>query len=127
MKYLKQLLIILLISCLGEFLNYIIPLPIPGSIYGMVFLFVLLCTGIVKLHQVKEVGGFLLDVMPMMFIPSAVGIMSQFEQLEDIWIQVITVTIVTTVITMVVTGLTSQAIIRRQKKRTEDDSYESSN
>ena len=44
MKYLKQLLIILGISFLGELLKYFLPLPIPASIYGMVILFALLST-----------------------------------------------------------------------------------
>jgi holin-like protein len=112
MKYINQVLIILLISFIGELLNYFIPLPIPGSIYGMILLFILLCIGVVKLHQIREVGNFLIDIMPMLFIPSAVGIMVQFDQLESIWIEVIVITIVTTVIVMAVTGLTTQAIIR---------------
>lgn len=117
MKYVKQLLIIILISFMGELLNYIIPLPIPGSIYGMVLMFILLCSGIIKLEQVKKTGKFLLDIMPVMFIPSAVGIMSQFEQLKDIWLQIIVITIITTVITIAVTGLSSQAIIRWKKRK----------
>lgn len=123
MKYINQVLIILLISFIGELLNYFIPLPIPGSIYGMILLFILLCTGVVKLHQIREVGNFLIDIMPMLFIPSAVGIMAQFEQLKSIWIEIIVITIVTTVIVMAVTGLTTQAIIRI-KKRKEDDNNE---
>ena len=123
MKYINQVLIILLISFIGELLNYFIPLPIPGSIYGMILLFILLCTGLVKLHQIREVGNFLVDIMPMLFIPSAVGIMAQFEQLKSIWIKVIVVTIITTVIVMTVTGLTTQTIIRI-KKRKEDDNNE---
>lgn len=123
MKYINQVLIILLISFIGELLNYFIPLPIPGSIYGMILLFILLCTGLVKLHQIREVGNFLIDIMPMLFIPSAVGIMAQFEQLKSIWIEVIVVTIITTVIVMTVTGLTTQTIIRI-KKRKEDDNNE---
>ena len=123
MKYINQVLIILLISFIGELLNYFIPLPIPGSIYGMILLFILLCTGLVKLHQIREVGNFLIDIMPMLFIPSAVGIMAQFEQLKSIWIKVIVVTIITTVIVMTVTGLTTQTIIRI-KKRKEDDNNE---
>ena len=117
MKYVKQLLIIILISFLGELLNYIIPLPVPGSIYGMILMFVLLCSGILKLEQVKKTGKFLLDIMPIMFIPSAVGIMSQFEQLKDIWFQIILITITTTIITIAVTGLSSQAIIRWKKRK----------
>ena len=53
MKYLKQFLIILAISLLGEVLKELLPLPIPASIYGMVFLFILLLTGVIKLDQVK--------------------------------------------------------------------------
>ena len=117
MKYIKQLLIIVLVSFFGELFNYLIALPIPGSIYGMILMFILLCSGIIKLEQVKKTGKFLLDIMPVMFIPSAVGIMSHFEQLKDIWLQIIVITIITTVITIAVTGLSSQAIIRWKKRK----------
>ena len=42
MKYVKQFLIILAISLIGELLKYVLPLPIPASIYGMVILFICL-------------------------------------------------------------------------------------
>lgn len=116
MKYIKQGLIIILISFIGELLNYFIPIPVPGSIYGMILLFILLCTGIVKLHQIKDVGNFLIDIMPMLFIPSAVGIMAQLDSLKSIWIEIIIITIVTTIIVMTITGLTTQAIIRMKKR-----------
>ena len=75
MKYIKQFLIILLISFIGEGLNYLIPAPIPASIYGMVILFVCLCTKIIKLDDVKDTGLFLIEIMPLMFIPAGVGLM----------------------------------------------------
>lgn len=56
MKYLQQFLLILCISFVGEFLKYVLPLPIPASIYGMVILFIGLLTGLIKLEQVKDVG-----------------------------------------------------------------------
>lgn len=115
MKYLKQLLIILFISCIGELFNYFIPLPIPGSIYGMILLFVLLCCGVIKLSQIKETGKFLIDIMPILFVPSAVGIISQIEQLKSIWIQIIIITIVTTFIVMGITGLVTQLLIRMKR------------
>lgn len=111
---------ILLISLIGEALNYLIPLPIPGSIYGMVLLFILLCLGFVKLDQVKRVGKLLLDIMPILFIPSAVGIISEIEQIKQIWLQVIITTIVTTIITMSVTGITTQAVIRHKQRKEAD-------
>jgi len=120
MNYIKQILIILTISFVGELLNFFIPLPIPGSIYGMVLLFVLLCTGVVKLHQIKDTIAFLIDIMPMLFIPSAVGIMAELDQLTDIWVEVIIITIVTTVLVMAVTGLTTQALIRLKRRKEVD-------
>ncbi len=120
MRYAKQIFIILIISLVGELLNLFIPLPIPGSIYGMVLLFVLLCTGVVKLHQMKDTSAFLIDIMPMLFIPSAVGIMAELDQLTDIWVEVIIITIGTTVLVMAVTGLTTQALIRLKRRKEVD-------
>lgn len=117
MRYIKQILIIIVISFIGELLNYFISLPVPGSIYGMILLFILLCSGMVKIHQIEETGKFLIDIMPMLFVPSAVGIMSQFDQLKSIWIEIIVITIITTFIVMGITGLTTQAIIRLKKRR----------
>lgn len=76
MKYLKQFLIILIISFIGEILKEILPLPIPASIYGMVILFVCLLTKVIKLEDVRETGKFLIEIMPVMFIPAGVGLMS---------------------------------------------------
>ena len=78
MKYVKQFLIILLISFIGEGLNYLIPAPVPASIYGMVILFVCLCTKVVKLDDVKDTGMFLIEIMPLMFIPAGVGLMKSW-------------------------------------------------
>lgn len=75
MKFLKQFLIILVITFMGEGLKYLLPLPIPASIYGMVLLFLALMTGIVKLESVRDAGKFLIEIMPVMFIPAGVGLM----------------------------------------------------
>ena len=56
MKILKQFLIILAISFVGEILKYILPLPVPASIYGMVILFIGLLTGLIPLDSVRNAG-----------------------------------------------------------------------
>ena len=63
MKYIRQFLIILAISFIGELLKYVLPLPIPASIYGMAILFVCLMTGWIKLEAVKETGKFLIQAL----------------------------------------------------------------
>lgn len=114
MKYLKQFLIILVISFVGEVLKYILPLPIPASIYGMVILFVCLLTGVIKLEDVKEAGKFLIEIMPVMFIPAGVGLMSAWGILAPVLLPVSVVTVVTVITVMVATGRISQRIIRKQ-------------
>ena len=75
MKYIRQFLWILLFSFVGEVLKYLIPLPVPASIYGLVLLFVALLSGVIRLEAIREVSQFLIEIMPLMFIPAAVGLL----------------------------------------------------
>lgn len=115
MKYIKQFLIILLISFIGEGLNYLIPAPIPASIYGMVILFVCLCTKIIKLDDVKDTGLFLIEIMPLMFIPAGVGLMKSWGVLKPLIVPVLVITVVSLVAVMGVSGRVSQRIIGGKK------------
>lgn len=115
MKYIKQCLIILVISLIGELLKYLLPLPIPASIYGMVLLFVGLMTRLIKLEAVKETGTFLIEIMPLMFIPAGVGLMTSWGTLKAIIVPVSIITVLTIVTVMIATGRVSQAIIRKSK------------
>ena len=119
MKYLRQFLIILDISFIGEILKYFLPLPIPASIYGMMILFIGLLTGIIPLEAVKDVGKFLIEIMPVMFIPAGVGLMSSWVNLKPVLLPVSIITVVSVVTVMIATGRTSQWIIRRGKKKEE--------
>lgn len=116
MKYLKQFLLILLISLIGEILHYYINLPVPASIYGMVLLFAALCLKIVKLEQVKDTGKFLVNIMPVMFIPAGVGLMDSFSVLKPILIPAAVILAVTVVTVMAATGKVSDLIIQSEKK-----------
>ncbi len=116
MKYLKQLLIILTISFIGEILAYLIPFPIPASIYGIIILFVCLNLGIIKLSQVNETGNFLIEIMPIMFIPAAVGIIENWETMHDSILKYIILLIVSTIVVMVCSGIVTQFVIKHDKK-----------
>lgn len=116
MKYLKQFIWILLISFLGEVLKSWIPFPIPASVYGLVLMLLALKTGILKTDQVRMAAEFLIEIMPVMFIPAAVGLMTSWEVLKPMCVPVLVITVLTTVIVMGVTGRVTQAIIRRERK-----------
>ena len=117
MKYIKQLTIIMIISFAGELLRHLLPLPVPASIYGMVLLFIGLMTGWIRIDSVREVGKFLIEIMPVMFIPAGVGLMASWGVLSPILVPAAVITVVTIVTVMVATGWSSQIVIRRDRKK----------
>ena len=119
MKYVKQLAVILLISFAGELLNALLPFPVPASIYGMVLLFVGLLTGLIRLEWVKEAGLFLVEIMPVFFIPVCVGLMDSWVNIKPFWLPLVVITCLTTVIVMVVTGRLTQLFMKLQNKKEE--------
>lgn len=118
MKYVKQFWIILLFCALGEGLRVLLPLPIPASVYGLILLLAALLTGIMKLERVEETADFLVEIMPVMFIPAGVGLLTAWGVLQPIWLPVVVITILTTVIVMVVTGRVTQFVIRKDRRKT---------
>ncbi len=121
MKYVKQFLIILSISFVGEILKGIIPLPIPASIYGLVLMLLALCFKILKVEDVSDTGDFLIEIMPMMFIPPAVGIIVSWKLIKPIWFPICFITIITTILVMAVSGRVTQRIIRTNRQHHEKE------
>jgi len=120
LKYVKQFLIILLISFMGEGLNFLIPAPVPASIYAMVILFVCLCTKIIKLEAVKDAGMFLIEIMPLMFIPAGVGLMKSWGVLKPLITPVVVITVISLIAVMAVSRRVSQKIIKAQEKKSSE-------
>ena len=116
MKYIREFGIIIVISLIGELLNYLIPLPIPSSIYGLVIMFLCLHFKIVKVADVKKTAVFLIEIMPLMFSPAAVGIIESWDIIKPNVIAYAIITIVSTVLVMAVAGRVTQWVIRHSKK-----------
>ena len=119
MKYFRQFFLILAISFAGEILHMVLPLPVPASIYGLVLMLLALVTGIVKIEQVKDTAVFL--IMPVMFIPAAVGLLDSWSVLRPTIVPVIVITVLTTIIVMVVTGRVTQNVIRKGREKEENE------
>ena len=120
MKYVKQFAVIGLVTLIGEILNYLLPLPVPASIYGMVLLFLCLKFRVIVLSQVEETADWFLSVMPIFFIVPTVGIMDSYLLIKNELLQIVTLSVVSTVVVMVVTGWVSQLIMRRDAKKKEE-------
>ena len=117
MKYLKQFSIIIAISFAAEIIKYLVPLPIPASIYGLVILFLLLCTGALKEDSIKESAALLVEIMPVMFIPAAVGLLGSWDAVRPILLPAVVMIIAVTIAVMGVTGRIAQRMIRSEEKR----------
>lgn len=117
MKFIKQLMIILLFSFIGELLNSIIPLSIPASIYGMILLFIALVTKIIKLEQIEDTAEYLLSIMLIFFVPSAVGIMDTFFTYQSSMLPIIIIVIISTITVLIITGIISQLVIKLTSKK----------
>ena len=97
----------------GELLHHFIPLPIPASIYGILLLFLALEFNLLKVKDIKETSSFLIAIMPIMFLPPAVGIVESWGLIREAWFPYLLVILVSTVVVMAVSGLVTQMIVRK--------------
>lgn len=119
MACLGAIAIIMGVSFAGDLLGAVLPLPVPGCIYALVIMLLLLLTRAVKLEKVRAAGDFLISLMPLMFISPSVGLMTDFDSYKDILAPLLIICLVSTLVVMAVTGRVSQAIIRRGSAKKE--------
>lgn len=122
MKYIKEFTIILGLTMVGEWLNYMLPLPIPAGVYGLFLLLVLLCSGIIKLGDVENAGNLLLDIMPVLFIPASVGLLESYGAMKTILVPLVVISLASTFVVMTVTGKVTEAILKKTDRRGEKKS-----
>ena len=117
MKFIKQLSIILSISFIAEVMEYLIPIPVAASIYGLLLMLIGLITKIIPLEKVEGAADFLVEIMPILFIPPTVGIMASVETLKQMLVPLCVISVVSTILIMGITGSVSQRIIRRSNQK----------
>ena len=89
MKHFSEISLIATVSFIGELLHYLIPLPVPSSIYGLLLMLLLLVTHIVKLDHVKTTADWLITLMPVMFVGPTVGLIASYDSYKDILLSLI--------------------------------------
>lgn len=116
MRLVKQFAILVIVCFIGEILHALIPLPVPASIYGLVLMFIALQAKVMPLEAVEEISDGLLGIMPLLFIPSTVGLILAWEILKVHWLQFLLIGIVGTIVVFFVAGHVTQLVIRIQKR-----------
>lgn len=116
MKYIQQFAVLVVFCFIGEILHRLIPLPVPSSIYGLVLMFCALQFKIVPLSLVEETSDYFLGIMPLLFVPSTVGLMVAWPILKKYWLAFILVGIFGTTFVFFSAGQVTQLVIRITKK-----------
>lgn len=117
---LREFMIIFLINYVGMLLSKILHLPLPGTILSLLLLFLMLQFKILKLEKIENAGNFLLLNMTIFFMPPTVKIIDSYELLEKDLFKIIVIILVSTFLTMGITGKVVQLMIdlkeRKEKK-----------
>lgn len=117
MKIFRESIIILGIYLIGELISKGFSLKIPGNILGMLILLLLLCANVIKVEKVDTISNFFLDHLAFFFIPAAVGVINSFDAIKNSLVNILLLCIITTSISVVVTGLVVQLAIKFNKKK----------
>ncbi len=114
-KYLGQILIFIGFAIIGNFIVDFLKLDIPGSIIGLLLVFLLLKSKILKLHWVEEGANFLLANLLIFFIPAAVGIIEYKNLIAEKGISLLFIILISTSVVMVSAGFLANKLIQLRK------------
>ena len=117
MKYITQVLYILLFSLLGELLQAIVPLPVPAAIYGIILLLIALWTGLLKEEKISDVAGFLIGIMPILFISPAIKVLQYWNLIASNWVQILVIMVVSALLVFAVSGWVTKALKKKKEDR----------
>lgn len=119
MKIVKGICIILGFLALGEACSILMARFIPGSVLGMILLFLAFAFKLVNPETIRSVAEFLTKNMAIFFLPAFMGIMDQWGLISlNFWGWLIVMTL-STVAVFVTSGWTAKWFIRLSQKKEE--------
>jgi holin-like protein len=116
-QYLKQLMVIIAFSLVGQALEKLVPLPVPAAVYGLVLLLLALLSGLVKVEKVKVAADFLISVMPVLFIAPAVKVLEYWGIVAPNAVAILVIIIFTTGAVFGISGLVTKWLMKGRGKK----------
>lgn len=107
-----QIGILALISAIGNFLAKLLPLGMPGGIYGIILLLTLIQLRIIPLERIERGAEFLLAELLLFFIPSAIGVIEFKEVLSGALAQLLAVLSFSILLLLGLVGLVAELALR---------------
>ena len=115
MKILKEITIYFAITFISEIISKFLPVKIPASIIGIIILFTLLQTKLIKIEELETVGNYLIKIMPLLFIPAGVSLIKFLPELKSIALPIVCAVTISTAIVMVAVGKITQRSMENEK------------
>jgi holin-like protein len=103
-----QMLVIGTVVMVSRFISAVLPFTLPSSVIGLVLLFILLSTNVIKLEQVDTVGNALVDNVGLFFVPAGVSAIQSIGILQQNPIGELIAIMAATIILLVATGYSTQ-------------------
>ncbi|PRS31264.1 antiholin-like murein hydrolase modulator LrgA [Bacillus pumilus] len=114
--FLSQAFIFATVMFVSNLISMYLPIPMPASVIGLVLLFVLLTTKVVKLEQVEQLGTSLTGLISFLFVPSGISVIQSLGVMQEVGVQVVGVIIIATIMLLAATGLFTQLLMQLSEK-----------
>ncbi len=111
-----QVVFLYVIYLIGNRIAAALGLFIPGSIIGMLLLFGLLASGMVRAGWFDRGASFLLSRLPLLFIPVTVGVMNYLDLFKGEGLLAVAAVLASTALVMAGGGWVSQKTARRKER-----------
>ena len=116
MKILTQLALIFDITLLGSVISGYLPIPIPGSVIGLILLFVLLNTRILKKEHIADTATFLIRNFSLFFIPSSLVLLTVLPDIMEELFFFLLVSILSSILTFLSAAYTVKWVNQFQQR-----------
>ncbi|EPF15858.1 MULTISPECIES: CidA/LrgA family protein [Cedecea] len=114
-QYLRSFVLIYLCLYAGIFVASLLPIVIPGSIIGMLILFVLLSLQILPAKWVKPSCHLMIRYMALLFVPIGVGVMQYYDVLKAQFGPVVISCLISTLVVLVIVSWSSHLVHGERK------------
>ena len=113
----NEFMLILVINYVGILISTVLPFPLPGAITALLLLCSLLQFKVLKLEKIENAANFLLLNMTLFFMPPTVKIIDSYDLLEKDLVKIIIIIVISTFLTMGITGKVVQMMIDYKEKK----------
>ena len=117
LKYVVSFALIFICLTIGNWIQHLLGVAIPGSIFGMLLLFALLASGFAPVDWVRPGAHLFIRYMMLLFVPISVGLMNHFDMLlSNAW-AILASAIGGSALVMVTLGLILDRFLNADSKR----------